>query len=337
MRFFIFVFAIALTVSLSQGRNLASIRKDAFIAGVNKSDSASSYDFISETSSKMKFPKFKIVTFENSNSGQKLLLDGKIDAIISNGKPEMAVAALAANDEILTLANLDEKKMIFIPKDVSIEQILSIWKNSKPNAVQSLSEALVLLKKKEVDVVIASRQSLDAQKDPSLRIFPNKLLEKNTVALFAPNSKDLQEEFNKALKIETTELYGGASLRALQGVEIFVHSAGDAEIKKMEQEINHRIKVRLESAKVPIIAYGSGKGGALKFLLTGFKKKEGDYFIYASLQLHQRAYLAISHEYMDCQTWDRWRMGVFKEKEIYSEVEDMAREFANDFISTNGF
>ncbi len=184
---------------------------------------------------------------------------------------------------------------------------------------------------------------MDAQRDSSLRIFPNKLLENNIVALFAPDSKDLQKEFNKALKIETTslrhtgELYGRASLRALQGVEIFVHSAGDSAIKKMEPEISSKIKQRLENAKVPITAYGSGKGGALKLLLTGFKKKEGDYFIYASLQLHQRAYLAVSHEYMDCQTWDRWKMGIFKEKDIYLEIEDMAREFANDFISANGF
>jgi len=331
MRLFLFAFTLALAFSLSHGRNLASIRKDAFVVGVSKSDSAAGYDFISEISAKMKFSKFRIVTFENASAGQKLLLDGKIDAIILKGKKEMAVAALTKNDEILTLANLDEKKMVFIPRDVSTEQILSIWKNSKPNAVQNLSEALNLLKKGEADVVIASRQSLDAQKDSSLRIFPNKLLESNPVILFAPNSKDLQEEFN------TSELYGQASLIALQGVEIFVHSAGDSSIKKMEQEINNRIKQRMENAKVPITAYGSGKSGALKLLLTGFKKKEGDYFIYASLQLHQRAYLAISHEYMDCQTWDRWRMGVFKEKEIYSEVEDMAREFANDFISANGF
>jgi len=328
MRLFFFVFTFALTASLSHGRNPASIRKDAFAVGISKSDSASEYNFISEITAKMKFPKFRIVTFENASAGQKLLLDGKIDAIISKGKAEMAVAALATNDEILTLANLDEKKMVFIPRDVSIEQIQSIWKNSKPNAVQNLGDALNLLKRGEVDVVIASRQSLDAQKDSSLRIFPNRLLESNPVVLF---SKDLQEEFNKS------ELYGRASLRALQGVEIFVHSAGDSAIKKMEQEISNKIKQRMENAKVPITAYGSGRSGALKLLLTGFKKKEGDYFIYAALQLHQRAYLAVSHEYMDCQTWDRWKMGVFKEKEIYSEIEDMAREFANDFLSANGF
>jgi hypothetical protein len=40
---------------------------------------------------------------------------------------------------------------------------------------------------------------------------------------------------------------------------------------------------------------------------------------------------------MDCQTWDIWKMGVFNMKEIFLEAEDMAREFANDFISTNGF
>jgi len=331
MRLFPFAFTLALAFSISQGRNLASIRKDAFAVGISKSDSAAEYAFISEITAKMKFSKFRIITFENASAGQKLLLDGKIDAIISNGKKEMAVAALATNDNILTLADLDDKKMVFIPKDVSSEQILSIWKNSKPNAVQSLDEALNFLKKGEADVVIASRQSLDAQKDSSLRIFPNKLLESNPVVLFAPNSKDLQEEFN------TSELYGQASLRALQGVEIFVHSTGDSAIKKMETEISNKIKQRMENAKVPITAYGNGKSGALKLLLTGFKKKEGDYFIYASLQLHQRAYLAVSHEYMDCQTWDRWRIGVFKEKEIYLEIEDMAREFANDFISANDF
>ncbi len=81
----------------------------------------------------------------------------------------------------------------------------------------------------------------------------------------------------------------------------------------------------------------SEKSGALKFLLTGFKKSENDFFIYANLQLHQRAYLAINHEYMDCQTWDTWKMGIFNMNEIFLEVEDMAREFANDFISANSF
>jgi hypothetical protein len=141
-------------------------------------------------------------------------------------------------------------------------------------------------------------------------------------------------------------LYGRASLRDLHGVEIFVHCTGDSEIKRMEMEIKNRIKARLESVRIPIVAYNapnnangeiSNGGGALKFLLTGIKKKEGDYFIYASLQLHQRAYLALNHEYMDCQTWDRWKTGVFKKNEIFLEVEDMTREFANDFISENGF
>ena len=145
--------------------------------------------------------------------------------------------------------------------------------------------------------------------------------------------------------LHANELYGQASLRGLQGVEIFVHCAGDSEIKKMENEIKNRLKSRLEFARVPIITYNTlndagdeiSNSGALKLLMTGFKKKEGDYFIYATLQLHQRAYLAISHEYMDCPTWDKWKIGVFKENEIFLEVEDMAREFTNDFISANGF
>ncbi|MCL2100995.1 MAG: hypothetical protein FWH22_04705 [Fibromonadales bacterium] len=131
-------------------------------------------------------------------------------------------------------------------------------------------------------------------------------------------------------------IYGQASLRALSGVELFVHCAGDPEIKKMENEIKNKLKARLEKANVPAGSISNG-GGALKFMLTGLKKKDGAYFIYATMQLHQRAYLAVSHEYMDCQTWDVWKMGVFNAKEILLEIEDMAREFANDFISANGF
>jgi hypothetical protein len=133
-------------------------------------------------------------------------------------------------------------------------------------------------------------------------------------------------------------IYGQNSLRSLTGVELFVHCAGDAEIVKMEGEIRRKLKSKLESMSIPHIAFNSPEGGgALKIMITGFKKKEGDYFIYAAMQLHQRAYLALSHEYMDCQTWDTWRLGVFSKSEIFSETEHMAREFANDFISANGF
>ena len=221
MRFPVLILAIALAASFSHSRNLASIRKDAFAVGVSKSDSAAEYDFISEITAKMKFSRFRLVVFENANAGQKLLLDGKIDAIISKvnyfphlqskflvsdsyGKTEIAVAALAQNDKILTLADLNGKKLAFISKDVSNEQVLSIWQNSKPSAVQNLSDAIVFLKTGEAEVIIADRKQLEAQSDSQLRIFPNKLLENNIVALFAPGSKDLQTEFNKALKIEDT-------------------------------------------------------------------------------------------------------------------------------------
>ncbi|MDR0516523.1 MAG: hypothetical protein LBH25_05700 [Fibromonadaceae bacterium] len=151
--------------------------------------------------------------------------------------------------------------------------------------------------------------------------------------------------FGASLDLYASEIYGQASLKGLRGIEVFVHCAGDIEIKKMETEIKNILKEKLEYARISALGYNapnningkiSNESGALKFLLTGFKKG-GEYFIYASLQLHQRAYLAASHEYMDCPTWDRWKTGVFKEKEIFLEVEDMAREFTNDFISANGF
>jgi len=215
------LYAVALVIvfstSLSHGRSLASIRKDAFTVGVNRGDSTAEYDFISEITAKIKFPRFRLVAFENANAGQKLLLEGKIDAIIARisysprlesnflvsapyGKTEIAVATLAKNSEIWTLADLNGKALAFIPKDISGEQIPGFWQNAKPVAAQNLSDAIAFLQKGEATAIVASKQTLEAQKDSMLRIYPNKLAENDIVALFAPNSKNLQEEFNKAIK-----------------------------------------------------------------------------------------------------------------------------------------
>ncbi len=217
MRLSCAVLFVIFLASFSHGRSLASIRKDAFTVGVSKGDSAAEYDFISEITAKMRFSRFRLVAFENANSGQKLLLEGKIDAIIAKinysprlesnflvsapyGKTEIAVATLAKNSEIWTLADLNGKTLAFIPGDISSEQIADFWQNSKPIAAQNLSDAIIFLQKMEATAIVASRQTLEAQKDSTLRIFQNKLAENDIVALFAPNSKSLQEEFNKAIK-----------------------------------------------------------------------------------------------------------------------------------------
>jgi len=217
MRFCAFALVV-LFASHSYGRSLASIRKDSFTVGVSRADSAAEYDFIAEISAKMKFSRFRLVVFENAHAGQKLLLDGKIDAIISKithsphlenkflvsipyTQTEISVAALAKNSDIWSLSDLNGKKLAFVTKDISSEQILSIWQSSKPSAAPNLAAAISLLQKEEVLAIIAAKQTLESKKDSTLRIFPNKLLENNIVALFAPNSKALQGEFNKALKL----------------------------------------------------------------------------------------------------------------------------------------
>jgi hypothetical protein len=219
MRFLGVIVFILVLANFSHGRSLASIRKDAFTVGVNSCDSAAEYDFIAEITSKMKFSRFRLVAFENANAGQKLLLDGKIDAIVAKityfshlenkflvsspyGKMEIAVATGARNSEIWTLADLNGKPIAFIPKDISSEQISSIWQSSKPIAAKNLSDALNFLQTGQAKAIIANRQTLESEKIYGLRVFPNKLAENDIVALFALNSKDLHEEFNKALKLK---------------------------------------------------------------------------------------------------------------------------------------
>ncbi|MDR0516510.1 MAG: transporter substrate-binding domain-containing protein [Fibromonadaceae bacterium] len=224
MRYFVFALAILLAVCFSHSRNFASIRRDAFTVGSSVSDSAAEYNFISEMAKKMNVPRFRIAVFDNANAGQKLLLEGKVDAIISKvnysssfegrfltsapyGKTDVAVAVLASS-KTLTLSDLNGKPLAFIPKDVSSEQILGVWRNSKPNAAYNLDDAVGFLHKGTAVAIIANRQSLAARKDSLLRIFPNKILENDIVALFAPGSNELQAEFNKALTIQSPQ--GGA-------------------------------------------------------------------------------------------------------------------------------
>ena len=150
----IFVFAVVFMASACFGRSLASIKKDAFIVGVNKGDSAVEYDFIAEITAKMKFSRFRLVCFENASLGQKMLLEGKIDAIISKinysehlkdkflvskpySKMEIAVAVFAKNSEIWSLESLDGKNLAFVPKDISGAQISGIWRNSKSTAFKN--------------------------------------------------------------------------------------------------------------------------------------------------------------------------------------------------------
>jgi ABC-type amino acid transport substrate-binding protein len=214
MRFFAFLCILA--ISFSHGRNLAAVRKDAFAVGVSKSDSAAEYDFISEITAKMKISRFRVVSFENASSGEKLLLEGKIDAIISRinyspylenkfllsepyAQSEISIALPANNNDIWTLADLSGKNIAFIPKEVSSEQILSILPKAKLNAARGTSEALTFLQKNEAKAIIASRQTLEAH-STLLRILPNTIAENNIVALFAKNSKTLQEEFNNSVR-----------------------------------------------------------------------------------------------------------------------------------------
>jgi len=89
--------------------------------------------------------------------------------------------------------------LTFVSKEVSNEQVLGVWKSSKPNAVQNLDDAVGFLRRGESVAIVAGRGSLEARKDATLRVFPNKLFESSIVALFAPDSQELQAEFNKAL------------------------------------------------------------------------------------------------------------------------------------------
>jgi hypothetical protein len=224
-------FCVFFAINLAHGRSLASIRKDAFTVGVSKSDTAAEYNFISEITKKMNFSRFRMVSFENANAGEALLLSGKIDVIIAKinyaphleskflvslpyAQTEIALALPTSNREIWTLNDLSGKTLAFLPQEASSEQIRSLLPNAKLIAARTLNEALSLIQRGEAEAIIANRKTLETES--TLRTLPNKLAENNTVALFNPGAKALRDAFNKAIE--------NVQLKAVENGELRVES-----------------------------------------------------------------------------------------------------------------
>lgn len=128
--------------------------------------------------------------------------------------------------------------------------------------------------------------------------------------------------------------YGKNSLQGLKpfGVAIKVLCIGTGKLSQHEQLFAERIRQRLESREVKVVPTGSV---VLKLLLTNIQSEDGLYVVHMSLQLHQSSYLAFNNALVETPTWDAWKMGEYQENELLREVDDLVRQFANDYVSLN--
>lgn len=129
-------------------------------------------------------------------------------------------------------------------------------------------------------------------------------------------------------------VYGKSTFQGLKpfGVAVNVKCVGTGTLAQHEALFAERIKQRLESRSIKVVPTGSV---VLKLLLTNIKSEDGLYVVHMALQLHQSAYLAFNNTLAETPTWDAWKMGEYQEAELMKEVDDLVRQFANDYISLN--
>jgi len=73
----------------------------------------------------------------------------------------------------------------------------------------------------------------------------------------------------------------------------------------------------------------------LKLVVACIRSNDGFYVVDMRLELDQAAHLASNNRLVDAPTWDAWKMGEYREEELLAEVDDLARQFLNDYIAAN--
>lgn len=136
------------------------------------------------------------------------------------------------------------------------------------------------------------------------------------------------------ISVSAQTYYGMSTLRGLKpyGVAVRVKCIGTGSLAQHEPLFTHRIVQRLESRNIKTVPGGSV---VLKLLLTHIQSEDGLFAVHISLQLHQSAYLALGNQLIEAPTWDAWKLGEYKEDELMKEVDDLVRQFANDYLSVN--
>ena len=126
--------------------------------------------------------------------------------------------------------------------------------------------------------------------------------------------------------------YGRESLYSLRpyGVAIKVVCTGGLE--QHQETFQSHIQNRLSARGVTIVPEGSV---TLKLMASAIQSNDGFFVVHMCLRLDQSAYLASNNKNVDATTWDAFKMGEYREEDLLQEVDDLARQFLNDYIATN--
>lgn len=127
-------------------------------------------------------------------------------------------------------------------------------------------------------------------------------------------------------------MYGRNSLAKLReyGVAVRVLCTGD--LAQHQDAFRAHIENRLRSRGVEIVPGGSV---TLKLVSNSIRSDDGFFVVHLVLELDQTAFLASNNGMVDAPTWDAWKMGEYREEDLLAEVDDLTRQFLNDYIAAN--
>lgn len=127
-------------------------------------------------------------------------------------------------------------------------------------------------------------------------------------------------------------LYGRASLADLKKYGVAVRVTCNGTLAQHQEAFQNHIEQRLRSREVQVVPAGSV---TLKLIITDIESDDGFFVVHMVLELDQSAWLPSVNKMVDAPTWDAWKMGEYREEDLLGEVDDLARQFLNDYIAAN--
>jgi hypothetical protein len=127
-------------------------------------------------------------------------------------------------------------------------------------------------------------------------------------------------------------LYGRASLADLKKYGVAVRATCNGALAQHQEAFQNHIEQRLRSREVQVVPAGSV---TLKLIITDIESDDGFFVVHMVLELDQSAWLPSVNKMVDAPTWDAWKMGEYREEDLLGEVDDLARQFLNDYIAAN--
>lgn len=126
--------------------------------------------------------------------------------------------------------------------------------------------------------------------------------------------------------------YGRDALANIRQYGVVVRVACTGALEQHQEAFADHIQHRLEVRKLQVQTEGSV---VLKLFVTSIQSNDGLFVVHMRMQLDQAAFLGSNAKLVDAPTWDAWKMGEYREDELLGEVDDLTRQFLNDYIAAN--